>query len=206
MSPLATGGGQLSMRAECHTAWPGSGRVEIRSMVMVCGQPKWDIHPSIRSVGRVPQCQLWCLGWRWLLASGWKVDCSEAIDMCSLLTLEGAMLVLCGFEGTGCWQHKVTQWSNCVTGDSGVLAGLATPCPVAAILLVLNYFCWHLIIEPLHSSECFPATIVIIVLEVRCRYSAWTKGRWGCRGLRWLASTWLSVGGSHTTNHHAILD
>jgi hypothetical protein len=35
---------------------------------------------------------------------------------------------------TGCWRRKVIQWSNCVAGDFGVLAGLASPCPGAAIL------------------------------------------------------------------------
>jgi hypothetical protein len=36
---------------------------------------------------------------------------------------------------TGCWLREVSHWSNCVVGDSGVLAGLASPCPDAAILL-----------------------------------------------------------------------
>jgi hypothetical protein len=36
---------------------------------------------------------------------------------------------------TGCRQRKVPNWSNCVAGDFGALAGLANPCLGATILL-----------------------------------------------------------------------
>jgi hypothetical protein len=64
--------------------------------------------------------------------------------------------------------------------------------------VVLICFHGYLIIEPLRSSECFLATISIIVPEVRCRYSARTSECWSCRGQRWLASAWFNLGGSHT--------
>jgi hypothetical protein len=66
-----------------------------------------------------------------------------------------------------------------------------------ATAIYLEYPRGNLITEPLLNSEYFLATIATTMPEVRCRYSARTNGRWSCRGLRWLASTWFNVGGSH---------
>jgi hypothetical protein len=36
---------------------------------------------------------------------------------------------------TGCRHREVAQWSKCLAGEFGALAGLASPCPGRAILL-----------------------------------------------------------------------
>jgi hypothetical protein len=59
----------------------------------------------------------------------------------------------------GCWQGKVAQWSYCVTEDFGALAGLASMCPGAAILLQA----WPYKTLPDQLRRCFGAWVQQII-------------------------------------------
>jgi hypothetical protein len=91
--------------------------------------------------------------------------------------------------------HGNLYWSALyslgLTVDRSLVSAFPLPC--------CTDFCRGcLITEPLRSSECFLATFLTIVLEVRCRCCARTSGRLSCRYLRWLASAWLKLDGSRT--------
>jgi hypothetical protein len=84
------------------------------SIVMVCGQPKRDIHPSFRSLGCMPQCQLWCLGWGWLWPVGERSTAVMQYVCVSCWHRKESCEVYVDVKKMGCQQHKFTQWNNCM--------------------------------------------------------------------------------------------
>jgi hypothetical protein len=96
---------------------------------MVCGLPKRDIQQgACHGVG----CDVRDGDDFW--SAGKAVDCSETVRVAHRRR-KGSHEVYMNVQETCCRRCKVAQWSDCVAGDFGTLAGLASTDPGAAVLL-----------------------------------------------------------------------